>query len=119
MVDVDDVHSNAVASDDATAIEVIDRFFPDLGILSDDRVGIRGCRNDVVLTLALCGHQFEARPADDGALDLHVAEIVVRNHDGTCRTGAHRAAPLGGSCGARVLRGVSKAPSDAPQATRS
>ena len=86
-VHVDDVDARAIPRNDPAAGERVDGPGSDRGVLGNDRVRVPGGLDDVVLALALGGHQSEAGGFDDRPFDLHVTVVVVGDHDrcGCCR----------------------------------
>src|SRR5215469_310199 len=78
-VDIDNIHAGAVPGDHTAARERVDRARANRRILGEDAVGIASVLDDFVFTLALRGENLEPRTFDDGALDVHVAEVVVRD----------------------------------------
>lgn len=53
----------------------------DLRVLGQDAVGVPAFLDHLVLALALRGDEPESGVLDDGALDVHVAEVVIGDQD--------------------------------------
>ncbi len=81
-VNVHNVHTRAVASNDPAAGKGIDRLRANRCILCDDGVCVSGDIDHIVLALALSGDQFKACILYDRSLDINIAVVVVSNHDG-------------------------------------
>ena len=79
---VNDVDAGAVPRNNPAAGEGADGPGSDRGVLRDNRVGVPGGSDDVVLGLALGGDQPEAGVFDDGPFDINVTVVVVRDDDG-------------------------------------
>src|SRR5262249_9655310 len=77
----DNIHAGAVPGDHTAAREGVDGARANRRILGEDAVGVASVLDDFVFTLALCGENLEPRTLDDGALDVHVAEVVVRDQN--------------------------------------
>src|SRR6516225_3290612 len=84
-VDIDNIRAGAVPGDHTAAREGVDGARANRRILGEDAVGIASLLDDFVFTLALRGENLEPRTLDDGALDIHVAEVVVRDQNRALR----------------------------------
>jgi hypothetical protein len=81
-IDVDDVGASAVPGDHLTPGQRADRPCANGRVLSDDRVRVPRDGDDLVLALALRSRQAQASLFDDRPLDVDIAVVVVRDHDG-------------------------------------
>src|SRR5262249_29499921 len=91
---VDDVDAGAVPRDDLAAGKGVDRPGTHGGVLCDDRVRVPGGFDDIVLGLAVCSDQPEARVFDDRPFDVHITVVVVGDDHGLLHRVRHFLAPF-------------------------
>jgi hypothetical protein len=74
-INVDDVHSGAVAGNDAAAPECVDGSGADRGVLGDHPVRVASLFDNFVFVLPLRRHELEPGSLEDPALDVHRCRV--------------------------------------------